>query len=118
MDWLKAGGLGFAVLVTVPIAAIVVACTFIGIPLALSSLAIWLGALYLAKIIVAEFVGRTVFKAGKAMSLLGGLAVVIVAVNLPFLGGLINFLFILLGLGALVLTAYRTNWRGPRVATV
>jgi hypothetical protein len=118
MDWLKAGGLGFVALVTVPIAAIVVACTFIGIPLALSTLAIWLGALYLAKIIVAEFVGRTVFKAGKAMSLLGGLAVVIVAVNLPFLGGLINFLFILLGLGALVLSAYRTNWRGPRVAEV
>jgi hypothetical protein len=115
VDWLKAGGLGFAALVTVPIAAIVVACTVVGLPLALSSLAIWLGALYLAKIIVAEFVGRTLFKAGKAMSLLGGLVVVIVAVNLPFLGGLINFLFILLGLGAFVLTVYRTNWRTPRV---
>jgi hypothetical protein len=115
VDWLKAGGLGFAALVTVPIAAIVVACTVVGLPLALSSLAIWLGALYLAKIIVAEFVGRNLFKTGKAMSLLGGVVVVIVAVNLPFLGGLINFLFILLGLGAFVLTVYRTNWRTPRV---
>jgi hypothetical protein len=43
---------------------------------------------------------------------------VIVAVNLPFLGGLINFLLILLGLGALVLTAFRTTWRGPRAAEV
>jgi cytoskeletal protein CcmA (bactofilin family) len=115
VDWLKAGGLGFAALVTVPIAAIIVACTVVGLPLALSSIAIWLGALYLAKIIVAEFVGRTVFKTSKAMSLLGGLVVVIVAVNLPFIGGLINFLFILLGLGALVLTLYRNTWRVSRV---
>jgi hypothetical protein len=115
-DWLKAGGLGFVALVTIPIAAIVVACTVVGLPLALSSVVVWLAALYLAKIIVAEFVGRALFKTSNAMSLLGGIVVVILAVNLPFVGGLINFLFLLLGIGAIVLTTYRLRSRLPRVA--
>ena len=114
-DWLKAGGLGLAAIVTVPIAAIIVACTVVGLPLAISSAVVWLAALYLAKIIIAEFVGRSLFKADNAMSLLVGLALVILAVNLPFVGGLINFLFYLLGVGAIVITVYRMTSRSPKV---
>jgi cytoskeletal protein CcmA (bactofilin family) len=115
-DWLKAGGLGLAALVTVPVAAVIAACTVIGLPLALSSFVLWLAGMYLAKIIVAEFVGRALFKNNNAMSLLAGLALVILAVNLPFLGGLINFLFYLLGLGAIVMTVYRMTTGGYRLA--
>jgi cytoskeletal protein CcmA (bactofilin family) len=117
LDWLKAGGLGLAFLVTVPVAVIIALCTVVGIPLALLTLVIWIAALYFAKIIVAEFVGRMLFKKSNAVSLLAGLAIVIVAVNLPMLGGLISFLLLLLGLGALVMTAYRMSTT-PRLAEI
>lgn len=115
-DWLKAGGLGFIALVSVPIAAILAACTVIGLPIALSSLVLWLAGMYMAKIIVAEFVGRTLFKKSSAMSLLVGLALVIVVVDLPVLGGLMGFVFYLLGLGAIVMTVYRTTTGAPRLS--
>jgi hypothetical protein len=116
MDWLKAGGLGFAALVTIPIAAVIVAFTVIGLPLAITSFVIWMAALYLAKIIVAEFIGRSLLKQGGVVSLFVGLLIVIVAVNLPILGGLLNFLLCLLGMGALVMTIYLVNRRPLQTA--
>jgi len=115
-DWLKAGGLGFVALVTIPIAAIIVACTVIGLPLALSSIVLWLAGLYMAKIIVAEFVGRILFKKSNAVSLLAGLALVLVVVDLPILGGVMGFVFYLLGLGAIVMTVYRMKSGTPALA--
>jgi hypothetical protein len=67
----------------------------------------------LSTIIVAEFIGRSMTQNTGAVALLAGLLIVIVAVNLPWIGGLINFLLCLLGLGALVITVYRTYGR-PR----
>ena len=116
VDWLKAGGLGFVALVSIPIAAIIVACTVIGLPLAIASAVVWLAGLYMAKIMVAEFVGRTLFKKSGAMSLLAGLALVILVVNLPIIGGVISVVLYLLGLGAIVMTVYRTMSAGPGLA--
>jgi len=113
LDWLKAGGLGFVALVSIPIAAIIVACTVVGIPLALASVVLWLAGIYMAKIMVAEFVGRTLFKKSTAMSLLAGVALVVIAVNLPVVGSVISFVLCLLGVGAIVMTAYRMTSRGP-----
>jgi len=113
MDWLKAGGVGFVALVATPIAVVITAITVIGLPIALSSLVLWLAALYLGKIVLAEFIGRSLFKNNGAAPLFGGLVVVIVAVNIPFLGGLINFLLLLLGMGALAVTLYKRPWRNP-----
>jgi hypothetical protein len=108
-EWLTAGGLGFVALVTVPFAAFIVGITMIGLPVALLSFALWLAGLYLSKIVVAEFVGRSLMHSSGAVPLLAGLLIVVVAVNLPWIGGLINFLLVLLGLGAIVMTAYRSN---------
>jgi hypothetical protein len=116
LDWVKAGGLGFAALVTIPIAALIVAITVIGLPLAITSFVIWLASLYLAKIIVAEFIGRSLLKQGGVVSLFVGLLIVIVAVNIPILGGLLNFLMCLLGMGALVMTIYLVNRRPLQTA--
>ena len=116
VDWLKAGGLGFIALVSVPIAAIIVACTVIGIPLALASVVLWLAGIYLAKIMVAEFVGRTLLKKSGAMSLLTGLALVILVVDLPVVGSVISFVFYLLGMGAIVMTVYRMTSRTSALA--
>jgi hypothetical protein len=35
-----------------------------------------------------------------------------IAINLPYIGGIINFLLMLIGLGAMVLTLYRTRQAG------
>ena len=107
-DWLKAGGVGFMTLVAVPVAAIIIAFTFIGFPIALITFILYLIACYLAKIVVAEFVGRSVMKNSGAVPLLVGLLLVILAVNLPWIGTLINFLLILLGLGAIALSVYKS----------
>ena len=98
-------GVGFLLLVATPIAAVLVAITLIGLPLGLISLALWLLGLYLAKIFVAAWVGQTWMEppAGKAgpfvLALLLGLVVVYVAMNLPYVGGLLHFLIFLMGLG-------------------
>jgi hypothetical protein len=76
------------------------------LPIALVSFVLYLGACYFAKVIVAEFVGRSVMHNTGALSLLAGVFLVIVAVNLPWIGGLINFVLILLGLGAIAVTIY------------
>ena len=105
-DWLKAGGVGFLTLVAVPVAAIIVGVTVIGLPISIVSVVLYLMACYFAKIIVAEFVGRSVMQASGLVSLLAGIFLVVVAVNLPWIGSLINFVLILLGLGAIALTVY------------
>jgi hypothetical protein len=98
-------GVGFLLLVATPIAAVLVAITLIGLPLGLIALALWLLGLYLAKIFVAAWVGQTWMEppAGKAgpfvLALLLGLVVVYVAMNLPYVGGLLHFLIFLMGLG-------------------
>jgi hypothetical protein len=74
----------------------------------------WLLGLYLAKIIVANFVGRTLIArdgdrfSTAALGLLAGLALVFMAINLPYIGGLIHFLLVLIGFGGLVLSVYRS----------
>ena len=108
-EWLSAGGLGFVALVTVPFAVVIVGITMIGLPVALLSLTMWLAGLYVSKIVVAEFVGRSLMHSSGAVPLLAGLLIVVAAVNLPWIGGLINFLLMLLGLGAIVMTVYRSN---------
>ena len=47
---------------------------------------------------------------GVAVSLLAGLALVFVAISLPYVGGVVNVLLTLLGFGALLGTAYR-SWK-------
>jgi hypothetical protein len=116
------GGIGFLALVAVPVAVILLAITVIGIPVAAAAFVLWLLCLYLAKIVVAKCVGSVIMgtkegeKWGTVMALLAGLAVVLVAVNLPYIGGILNFLLILIGLGALVIAIYRACRKTVEVA--
>lgn len=108
-------GLGFAVLVGVPLAVIIVAITLVGLPLALISFAAYLVALYLAKIWVGAFLGRMVLKtAGTTkhdwlLGLLLGLVMLTVAGFIPYLGGLVRLGVVCLGLGALAWQLYQTS---------
>ncbi|MDX1650448.1 MAG: zf-HC2 domain-containing protein, partial [Myxococcota bacterium] len=76
-------GLGFASLMVVPVALLLVGLTVVGIPLALAGLAVFVAALYLAGIQVAVLVGRALVRPegadlrGFGLALLAGLAVLV-----------------------------------------
>ncbi len=113
---LTAGGIGFLVAVATPVAAFFVGITLIGLPLAMTSVAAWLLGLYLGKVVIAGFIGRAMLTSGAVETasmlwpLLAGLVVVSIAVSLPYVGGVVNVLLTLMGLGALMLTGYQ-SWR-------
>ena len=107
--------LGFAVLVGVPAAIIVTAITLVGLPASLMLLMVYLASIYLAKIWVGAFLGRALLKsAGETMSdwllrLLVGLLILTVVRFVPYLGGLVHFGVICLGLGAFAWQLYRRS---------
>ena len=109
-DYLKAGVAGFLATVATPVAALIIAITIIGLPVGLVSLCLWILGLYLAKIVIAAFVGRSLLASPATslpIALLAGLIIVLIAVDLPFIGWLINFILTFLGLGAILLDVYR-----------
>jgi anti-sigma factor RsiW len=109
-------GIGFLVLVAGPVAALVVGVTMVGLPLALLALGLWLAGLYLSSILVGELAGRALLARGErpgpsfALRLLVGLLVVTVASNIPYLGALLGFVVVLLGLG-LGVAKVRQVWK-------
>ena len=104
IDALKTAGVGFLAMISVPIMAVLVAFTLIGLPLSIIALVTWLLGIYLAKIVVGAVVGRMLLSRSGSLplTLLMGLSIVIVAVNLPFIGGAINLVLTIVGLGLLV----------------
>jgi hypothetical protein len=110
---LRNGGVGFVTLVAIPIAAVLLGITLIGLPLALLGLMAWLAVMYLASVFVAAWIGRSVLRPrsgnGSAFlfTLLLGLAILRVAVNLPWVGGLVGFVALVVGMGMAVSQATR-----------
>jgi cytoskeletal protein CcmA (bactofilin family) len=106
---LRAGGIGFLALIATPIAAIIIGVTLIGLPLAFFALLLWLAGLYVAKIVIGAFLGRTLLggESSQAITLLLGLLLVYAAVNLPYVGGIINILLTGIGFGAILIALYQ-----------
>lgn len=98
---------GLAVLVAVPFGLVILAVTFIGLPLAVLGLVAWAVGLYLAKIATADLVGRGLLgwpegSPKRALAALAvGLSIVTVATALPWIGGWLGMITLLLGLGLL-----------------
>jgi hypothetical protein len=92
----------------IPIAAVIVAVTLIGLPLALAALGWYAVALYLGKLLVAAEIGRRMLRmsgdkrAEVVLSLLLGLLILAVLVELPIVGGLLGFVLAVFGLGTVV----------------
>ncbi len=105
--------LGFAVLVCVPVAAILLIASVIGIPLALLLLASYLVLLplgYLASAVaIGEWLllrlrrGAEIFTRQRILMLLGVLVALFVLARVPVLGGILRFLVMLAGVGSLVM---------------
>lgn len=94
--------LGFAFLVLLPIAAIMVMITVIGLPLGIIALIIYGILIYLSIIPTAYYFGNLVF--GKSIKnrfllMLVSLVILYVIRLIPFLGGLISFISLIFGLG-------------------
>ena len=120
-EGIKTAGIGFLVLVTVPIVAVIIAITVVGLPLSFITIMAWLTAWYLAKIVLAHLIGRSVLagrsdKPSLVFVLFIGLIIVSIAINLPFLGGVLNLLATILGLGLMAqLWLNRGSSRDPEV---
>jgi len=108
-------GLGFAVLVGVPVAIVVAGITLVGLPLSLMLFALYLTAIYLAQIWVGAFLGRMLLRpAGSTkqewlVALLLGLVILTVLTFIPYVGWLVRLAMVCLGLGAFAWQLYRTS---------
>lgn len=106
-EGLKTAGIGLLALVSAPVIVVLCAATVVGIPLALLGLIAWGAAVYLAKIIVAAMLGQlmlgaTDYEDNLFLILLAGLVVVIAVTALPAIGGILNFILTIVGLGMIV----------------
>ncbi len=104
---LRSAGIGLVAAIVLPIAAILACITIVGIPIGMLTLVIGVIGLYFAKTVVAQLIGRALFQspAGPphyAATLIAGLAIVIIAINLPVVGGIVNFVLTVLGFGMIV----------------
>jgi hypothetical protein len=109
-------GLGLAILVCVPFVAIVLLITIVGIPLALLLLSLYLLVLFLGWVTTALFLaqrglealrpGRTGTRGWQLFALLLGLLALWLLKQIPLVGGLIGFIALLAGIGALTWRAF------------
>jgi hypothetical protein len=99
--------LGLAAAVTLPVAALLVCLTVVGIPIAILVFVLGAIGLYVAKAVIAQIIGRSVFSGPQgaphfAATLVTGLVIVMVAISLPLIGGFANFVLTLVGFGVIV----------------
>jgi len=117
---LKTAGFGLLGLLGTPVLLALLAITLIGLPFSVIGFFLWITAIYLAKIVLARQVGQLVLStAGKEeklwLALLIGLVIIIVLTRMPVIGGVLNFILIVLGIGLLAqlviayLAGVRTN---------
>jgi cytoskeletal protein CcmA (bactofilin family) len=107
-----AAGLGVLVLFAVPIAAVIVCFTVIGLFVGLSALFLWLIVLLAAKLVVGTIVGQWIMGRSSEfwpliLRMVVGLVLVRIVMSVPFIGGWAKFVVALWGMGAISLALYR-----------
>ena len=105
-------GLGILVLFAVPIAAIIVCFTVIGLFLGLTTLALWCVMMMAAEVVVGTIVGQWIMGRTSeywplVLRMSVGIILVRIVTSIPFLGGWARFAVSLWGLGAISLALYR-----------
>ena len=117
---LRSAGIGLAAAVTLPVAALIVCITVVGIPLGILTFVLGAVGLYFSKAVVAQIIGRAVLRNRAtpphyAATLFVGLVIVILAINLPWIGGFANLVLTLTGFGVIVSLIFARLNRGPAV---
>jgi len=107
--------LGFAVLVCVPVALLLLTLSIIGIPLALLLLCLYLLLLPLGYLAAAAAIGEwllsrlhrgaEILTGQRVLMLIGVLTVLFVLTRVPLLGATLRFLLIIAGIGSLVIAS-------------
>jgi len=115
----KSLGLGFLFLICVPVAAVIIALTLVGIPLAGLTLLCWAILLYLSRVFVGFAMGEWLLgriRAGRAMpsgvSMFAGMLILTLIAKIPYFGLLAQLMICSLALGAFLMTAYRYRTQG------
>jgi cytoskeletal protein CcmA (bactofilin family) len=106
-------GFGVLFLFAVPIAAVLICFTVVGLGVGISTIMVWLIAMYGAQVIVGRWVGEKILGAGEPgmgaalgrMAL--GLLILRVISMLPYVGGWAMFLVVVWGIGGMVLAVNR-----------
>ena len=122
-------GLGLALLLCVPVVGVMLLLTIVGIPLALLLAPLYLLLLLLGWINAGAFLGQRAFAAlgrdgpqeppaVRLLALLAGLVLLWLLRQLPYVGGLVGFLALLAGMGALVVELWRLRSRPTAAAAV
>jgi hypothetical protein len=112
---LKAGLLGFLTLIFLPVLSIILLITFFGWSLSILIILLLILALLIATVPVKLLAGEIIYnkilkkEAGKLMYYLVGAILFAIIYEIPFLGGLIRFIALIIGLGAIVV------WLATRV---
>lgn len=101
-------GIGFLIMIVIPIVCFILAITIIGLPLALIFFVLWLTLMYLAKIIVAIIVGNEILKRRQKLessrqidikAMIIGIVIAYIIFSIPVIGWLACLVATLLGLG-------------------
>ena len=111
--------LGLLLFVGLPFAAILLAITFIGLPIAFAVGALYLFLLFAARVVAAMVIGQAILGlASTNIQRIGrialGLGILVLAVEVPYIGGMVTLLVMFFGLGAFGLWV----WRSRRPAVV
>jgi hypothetical protein len=124
---LRSLGLGFVILVCLPVLVVLLLITIIGIPLALIVLMLYLLLLFLGWVTAAMFVGQKLFglmRGGTVATTGWKLFALLLAVlglwlvgMVPYIGGWVKFAALLLGIGALVWQGWPRRAASPQGAT-
>ena len=124
---LRSLGLGFVILVCLPVLVVLLLVTIIGIPLALIVLMLYLLLLFLGWVTAAMFVGQKlhgIMRGGNVATTGWKLFALLLAVLglwlvglVPVVGGWVRFAALLLGIGALVWQGWPRRDASPQGAT-
>lgn len=123
-NFLPSFGFGILFLFATPIAAVIVCITLVGLGLGITTLLLWLIAVYAAQVFVASWLGEILL--GPAIgtgALLGRLALGLAILHglemIPYhVGGIIHFIVLCWGLGAIVLAIFNYLRRSTTAAPV
>ncbi|MCP2521149.1 hypothetical protein NLD30_11990, partial [SCandidatus Aminicenantes bacterium Aminicenantia_JdfR_composite] len=106
----KSLGIGFVILICLPIASVLIAITVIGIPLSLILLLFYFLFLYIGKILVSLVIGEEILRKKAEFSiwaLILGIGIFTVLYNIPYIGWIIKLITIIIGLGALSVAVFK-----------
>ena len=107
----KSLGIGFVVLICLPVASVLIAITVIGIPVSLILFLFYFLFLYTGKIFVSLVIGEEILRKRGELSLWAlvlGMAIFTVLYNVPYIGWIIKLITIILGLGALSIAIFKS----------